>query len=440
MNPQLLLAIPLLPLGAAILAGLGGRLLGRGGAAFVAIAGVAVSCALATRVLWQSLHGVPVYDAPVYTWLLSDTVHMQVGFLVDRLTALMMVVVTFVSLCVHVYTMGYMSDDPGYQRFFAYIALFTFAMLMLVMANNFLQLFFGWEAVGVVSYLLIGFWYTRPSAIFANLKAFLVNRVGDFGFLLGIAGVLYYTGSLDYPDAIKRVVAYSTLSQLGYMTVALGVSAYSIAIFHLMTHAFFKALLFLAAGAVIIALHHEQDMRKMGGLRARMPVTYWTSLIGALALIGTPFFSGFYSKDALIEAVHASHRAGAGYAYFCVTVGVFVTAYYTFRMIFMTFHGPSRLDTETEAHFHDVGWDMKGPLVALAIPSLLIGFFTIEPVLFGGDFGSAVKVLEANDVVAGIGQEFHGAAAFALHGLSSPPLRLAAAGLGSAWAFVPGRT
>ncbi len=235
---------------------------------------------------------------------------------------------------------------------------------------------------------------------------------------------------------IKRVVAYSTLSQLGYMTVALGVSAYSIAIFHLMTHAFFKALLFLAAGAVIIALHHEQDMRKMGGLRLRMPVTYWTSLIGALALIGTPFFSGFYSKDALIEAVHASHRAGAGYAYFCVTVGVFVTAYYTFRMIFMTFHGPSRLDTETEAHFHDVGWDMKGPLVALAIPSLLIGFFTIEPVLFGGYFGSAVKVLEANDVVAEIGQEFHGAAAFALQALLSLPFWLAAAGVASAWHFV----
>jgi NADH-quinone oxidoreductase subunit L len=547
MNPQLLLAIPLLPLAAAILAGIGGRLLGRAGAAFIAIAGVALSCALAMRVLWQSLHGAPVYDAPVYTWLLSDSVHMQVGFLVDRLTALMMAVVTFVSLCVHVYTIGYMSDDPGYQRFFSYIALFTFAMLMLVMANNFLQLFFGWEAVGVVSYLLIGFWYTRPSAIFANLKAFLVNRVGDFGFLLGIAGVLYYTGSLDYqtafnqapqiatqtlhvagtagwpaltaiciclfigamgksaqvplhvwlPDSmegptpisalihaatmvtagifmvarmsplfeysatassfvlvigattalfmgflgivnndIKRVVAYSTLSQLGYMTVALGVSAYSIAIFHLMTHAFFKALLFLAAGAVIIAMHHEQDMRKMGGLRQRMPVTYWTSLIGALALIGTPFFSGFYSKDALIEAVHASQRWGAGYAYFCVSAGVFVTAFYTFRMIFMTFHGPSRFDHHAEEHFHDVGWDMKGPLVALAIPSLLIGYFTIEPVLFGGYFGSAIKVLESNDVVAEIGRDFHGAAAFAFHSVLSLPLWLAVAGVASAWHFV----
>ena len=451
MNPNLLLAIPLLPLGAAILAGLFGRLIGRTLASVVTIAGVAGALLLSLQVLRQLMfEGAPVYNDTVYTWLVTDGIRMQVGFLVDRLTVLMMVVVTFVSLCVHVYTIGYMHDDAGYQRFFSYISLFTFAMLMLVMANNFMQLFFGWEAVGVVSYLLIGFWYTRPTAIFANMKAFLVNRVGDFGFVLGIAGVVYFTGSLDYTDAfaaapaiasktlvllpghtwsaitviciclfigamgksaqmplhvwlpdsmegptpisalihaatmvtagifmvarmsplfelsetalstvlvigattalfmgflgivsndIKRVVAYSTLSQLGYMTVALGVSAYSVAIFHLMTHAFFKALLFLAAGAVIIAMHHEQDMRKMGGLRHRMPVTYWTSLIGALALIGTPFFSGFYSKDALIEAVSESHRAGAGYAYVCVLLGVFITALYTFRMIFMTFHG-----------------------------------------------------------------------------------------------------
>ncbi|MDE2252599.1 MAG: NADH-quinone oxidoreductase subunit L [Gammaproteobacteria bacterium] len=548
MNPHLLLAIPMLPLAAAIIAGLGGRVIGRAAAAGLTIAAVAGSCLLSLQVLDQLLHGTPSYNGSVYTWLLSDGVNMQVGFLVDRLSALMMVVVSFVSLCVHVYTIGYMHDDDGFQRFFAYISLFTFAMLMLVMSNNFLQLFFGWEAVGVVSYLLIGFWYTRPSAIFANLKAFLVNRVGDFGFLLGIAGVLYYTGSLDYqvafswapaiaqqtlhvagtsagwpamtviciclfigamgksaqvplhvwlPDSmegptpisalihaatmvtagifmvarmsplfeqsdaalsfvlvigattalfmgllgivnndIKRVVAYSTLSQLGYMTVALGVSAYSVAIFHLMTHAFFKALLFLAAGAVIIAMHHEQDMRKMGGLRTRMPVTYWTSLIGALALIGTPFFSGFYSKDALIEAVHGSHRWGAGYAYFCVTAGVFVTAFYTFRMIFMTFHGASRLDQHAEEHFHDVGWNMKGPLVALAIPSVLIGFFTIQPVLFGGYFGDAIRVLAANDVVAGIGREFQGAAAFALHAVLSLPLWLAAAGVLAAWHFV----
>jgi NADH-quinone oxidoreductase subunit L len=459
----------------------------------------------------------------------------------------MMFVVTFVSLCVHVYTIGYMHEDPGYQRFFCYISLFTFAMLMLVMANNFLQLFFGWEGVGVVSYLLIGFWYTRPSAIFANLKAFLVNRVGDLGFVLGIAGVLYVTGSLDYhtvfaaapafagktltlvpghpwsaatvvciclfigamaksaqvplhvwlPDSmegptpisalihaatmvtagifmvarmsplfelsdtalsfvlvigattalfmgflgivnndIKRVIAYSTLSQLGYMTVALGVSAYSIAIFHLMTHAFFKALLFLAAGAVIIAMHHEQDMRKMGGLRRRMPVTYWTALIGALALIGTPFFSGFYSKDALIEAVHASHRAGAVYAYVCVLLGVFVTALYTFRMMFLTFHGKERLDHHAQEHFHDVGWDMKGPLVALAIPSLLVGYFTAGPVLFGGFFGSAIHVLESNDVVAELAREWHGPLLFALRGLAPGPAWLAALGVFTAWVFV----
>jgi NADH-quinone oxidoreductase subunit L len=546
-NPHLLLAIPMLPLAAAIIAGLAGRLIGRAGAAAVTIAAVAVSCALSLLVLYALLHGSPGFDGTVYTWLVSDELPMRVGFLIDRLSALMMAVVTFVSLCVHVYTIGYMRGDSGYQRFFAYISLFTFAMLMLVMANNFLQLFFGWEAVGVVSYLLIGFWYTRPSAVFASLKAFLVNRVGDFGFLLGIAGVLYYTGSLDYqsafiqapliaqhtlhvpgtagwpaltticiclfvgamgksaqvplhvwlPDSmegptpisalihaatmvtagifmvarmsplfehseaalsfvmvigattalfmgflgivnndIKRVVAYSTLSQLGYMTVALGVSAYSVAIFHLMTHAFFKALLFLAAGAVIVAMHHEQDMRKMGGLRLRMPVTYWTCLIGALALIGTPFFSGFYSKDVLIEAVHASHRAGSGYAYFCVTAGVFVTALYTFRLIFMTFHGTSRLDHHAEETFHDVGWNMKGPLVALAIPSLGIGFVTVAPVLFGGFFGGAIQVLDANNVVAEIGREFPGAAPFALRSVTSLPLGLAAAGVLSAWYFV----
>jgi NADH-quinone oxidoreductase subunit L len=440
-----------------------------------------------------------------------------------------------------------MRDDPGYQRFFCYISLFTFAMLMLVMANNFLQLFFGWEGVGVVSYLLIGFWFTRPSAIFASLKAFVVNRIGDLGFVLGIAGVFYLTGSLDYgtvfaaapsiagktlmlvpghpwaamtvvciclfigamaksaqvplhvwlPDSmegptpisalihaatmvtagifmvarmsplfelsdtalsfvliigattalfmgflgivnndIKRVIAYSTLSQLGYMTVALGASAYSIAIFHLMTHAFFKALLFLAAGAVIIAMHHEQDMRRMGGLRRRMPVTYWTALIGALALIGTPFFSGFYSKDALIDAVHDSHRFGAGYAYVCVLLGVFVTALYTFRMMFLTFHGEERLDHHAQEHFHDVGWDMKGPLVALAIPSLLVGYFTIGPVLFGGFFGPSIRVLESHDVVAELGREWHGALLFGLRGLAPGPAWLAALGVATAWVFV----
>jgi len=430
LNPTVLLAIPLLPLLAAVLAGLGGRLIGRAGAHTVTCLAVGVSCLLSLLVLKQVyVDRAPLYDAQVYTWLVSDGMHMQVGFLIDRLTALMMAVVTFVSLCVHVYTIGYMSDDPGYTRFFSYISLFTFSMLMLVMANNFMQLFFGWEAVGVVSYLLIGFWYTRPSATFAALKAFIVNRIGDFGFVLGIAGIAYYTGSLDYrtafaaapaiaqavlpmtsdsgvaaltliciclfigamgksaqvplhvwlPDSmegptpisalihaatmvtagifmvarmsplfeysdaalsfvmligaitaffmgllgvvnndIKRVIAYSTLSQLGYMTVALGASAYGAAIFHLMTHAFFKALLFLAAGSVIIALHHEQDMRRMGGLAKYMPITAVTCWIGALALIGTPFFSGFYSKDAIIEALAESHRWGAGFAYWCV--------------------------------------------------------------------------------------------------------------------------
>jgi NADH-quinone oxidoreductase subunit L len=564
MSPLLLLAIPLLPLIAALIAGFAGKVVGRGGAAGITIAGVAAAFVLACVVLKQLLvDHVPDYNATVYTWLVSDGVRMQVGFLVDHLTALMMVVVTFVSLCVHVYTIGYMHDDPGFQRFFAYISLFTFSMLMLVMSNNFMQLFFGWEAVGVVSYLLIGFWYTRPSAIFANLKAFLVNRVGDFGFVLGIAGVLYYTGSLDYgaafagaptiagqtmtllpghavsaltviciclfigamgksaqmplhvwlPDSmegptpisalihaatmvtagifmvarmsplfeysdaalsfvlvigattaffmgllgivnndIKRVVAYSTLSQLGYMTVALGASAYSAAIFHLMTHAFFKALLFLAAGSVIIGMHHEQDMRKMGGLAKYMPITAITSWIGALALIGTPFFSGFYSKDAIIEAVGESHRWGATYAHWCVLGGVFVTALYTFRMIFLTFHGPERFRQQpaAAAHDHDHGHDhdhdhggghephespavVTVPLLALAIPSVIIGFITVAPVLFGGYFGHAILVLEQNDVIRDIGREFGGPLQFALHGFLSLPFWCAAAGVFAAW-------
>jgi NADH-quinone oxidoreductase subunit L len=568
MNPTMLLAIPLLPLAAAVIAGLGGRLIGRAGAHTVTCLAVGISCVLSVIVLKQLWwDGVPVYDAPVYTWLVSDSMHMQVGFLIDRLTALMITVVTFVSLCVHVYTIGYMADDPGYTRFFSYISLFTFAMLMLVMSNNFMQLFFGWEAVGLVSYLLIGFWYTRPTAIVANLKAFIVNRVGDFGFVLGIAGVAFYTYSLDYRDAfalapqmahavvplsattsvnaltliciclfvgamgksaqvplhvwlpdsmegptpisalihaatmvtagifmvarmsplfeysdaalsvvmlvgaitaffmgllgvvsndIKRVIAYSTLSQLGYMTVALGVSAYGAAIFHLMTHAFFKALLFLAAGSVIIAMHHEQDMRRMGGLAKYMPITAVTCWIGALALIGTPFFSGFYSKDAIIEAVGESHRFGSGVAYWAVLLGVFVTALYTFRMLFMTFHGPERF--REAAHGHDDHEDGKGddhghddhghggdphespwvvtlPLIALAIPSVLIGALTVGPVLFGSYFGHAIFVQPANDVVAKVGEEFGGPIGSALQGLLGAPFWFAAAGVAAAWYF-----
>ncbi len=585
---QTLLIIVLAPLFAAIIAGLAGRVIGRAGAHTVTIAGVALSCGLSLYVLKQILvDGIPVYNEAVYTWLISDGIRMEVGFLVDQLSALMMCVVTFVSLCVHVYTIGYMKDDPGYQRFFAYISLFTFSMLMLVMSNNFLQLFFGWEAVGLVSYLLIGFWFTRPSAIFANMKAFLVNRVGDFGFILGIAGVAYLTNSLDYvtvfeqanviatrtfeilpgeqwqaitviciclfigamgksaqvplhvwlPDSmegptpisalihaatmvtagifmvarmsplfelsetalsfvlvigattaffmgllglvnndIKRVVAYSTLSQLGYMTVALGASAYGAAIFHLMTHAFFKALLFLAAGSVIIAMHHEQDMRKMGGLKKYLPITYWTSLIGSLALIGFPGFSGFFSKDALIEAVHASTTWGHTYAYWCVLLGVFVTAFYSFRLVFMTFHGPERFSIDGhghdaahddhahdakaaghddhahdshghghDAHANDHGhgghggpphespWVVTLPLILLAIPSIFIGWFTIGPVLFGGYFGDAIYVTEHHDVLAEIAHEFHGPAQFVLHGFQGAPLYLAFAGVALAW-------
>jgi NADH-quinone oxidoreductase subunit L len=473
---------------------------------------------------------------------------MEVGFLVDRLTALMMVVVTFVSWMVHIYTVGYMHDDPGYQRFFSYISLFTFAMLMLVMSNNFLQLFFGWEAVGLVSYLLIGFWYKRETAIFANLKAFLVNRVGDFGFILGIAGVVMFTNSLDYatvfgqsqsiaaqqievfpgnpwnamtvicillfigamgksaqaplhvwlPDSmegptpisalihaatmvtagifmvarmsplfelsetalavvlvigaftaffmgllgivqndIKRVVAYSTLSQLGYMTVALGVSAYSAAIFHLMTHAFFKALLFLGAGSVIIAMHHEQDIRKMGGLKKYMPITYWTALIGSLALIGFPGSGGFFSKDLLIEAVHESHWEGQGVIYWIgylsVLLGVFVTALYSFRMFFLVFHGEERMDKETKSHLHESPWVVTVPLVLLAIPSAIIGWFTVEPVLFGGYFQDAIFETERHDVLARMAGDWHGSLGLVTHAFQTPIFWLAAAGVFTAW-------
>jgi NADH-quinone oxidoreductase subunit L len=543
------LTIVLAPLIGAIIAGLFGRQIGRAGAHWLTILAVGLSCVLSMLVLkniyWD---GGPVENYTVYTWAVSDGLHMNVGFLIDRLTALMMVVVTFVSLAVHIYTVGYMADDPGYQRFFSYINLFTFSMLMLVMSNNFLQLFFGWEAVGLVSYLLIGFWFKRETAIFANLKAFLVNRVGDFGFILGIAGVVAFAGSLDYvavfasagniaaqsiqiipgmtwnamtvvcillfigamgksaqmplhvwlPDSmegptpisalihaatmvtagifmvarmsplfelsemalavvvtigaltaflmglvgvvqndIKRIVAYSTLSQLGYMTVALGVSAYSAAIFHLMTHAFFKALLFLAAGSVIIAMHHEQDIRKMGGLKKYMPITYWTALVGSLALIGFPGSSGFFSKDALIEAVKDSHWQGQGavywIAYLSVLLGVFVTALYSFRMFFVVFHGEERMDKETKSHLHETPWVVTGPLIALAIPAAIIGWFTIGPILFGDFFGDSIVVAGHHDVLAHLGESFHGSGQFILHALQGPVVYLAAAGAGTAW-------
>ncbi|MDJ0794809.1 MAG: NADH-quinone oxidoreductase subunit L [Woeseiaceae bacterium] len=544
------LAIVLIPLAASIVAGLAGHKIGRAGAHWITIVGVGVSFLLSTIVLYNMFWG--GYEAEnlsVYTWAVTDGLHMEVGFLVDRLTALMMVVVTFVSFMVHIYTIGYMHDDPGYQRFFSYISLFTFSMLMLVMSNNFLQLFFGWEAVGLVSYLLIGFWYKRESAIFANLKAFLVNRVGDFGFILGISAVVMFTGSLDYaevfgqaesiasqqlevtgfspwnamtvvcillfigamgksaqaplhvwlPDSmegptpisalihaatmvtagifmvarmsplyefsttalavvivigaltaffmgllgivqndIKRVVAYSTLSQLGYMTVALGASAYSAAIFHLMTHAFFKALLFLAAGSVIIAMHHEQDIRKMGGIRKYMPITYWTALVGSLALIGFPGFSGFFSKDLLIEAVKESHWHGQGavywIAYLSVLLGVFVTALYSFRMFFLVFHGEERMSEEEKSHLHETPAVVWVPLVLLAIPSAIIGWFTVGPVLFEGYFGSAIFVDETRDVLAHLGETFwHDSLGLFTHSVVTPVFWLAAAGVFTAW-------
>ena len=543
------LSIVLAPLAAAVVVGLFGKRIGRSGAHWLTILAVGLSCALSVFVLTEMLvGGAAAENISVYTWAVTDGLKMEVGFLVDRLTALMMAVVTFVSLMVHIYTIGYMHDDPGYQRFFSYISLFTFSMLMLVMSNNFLQLFFGWEAVGLVSYLLIGFWFKRESAIFANLKAFIVNRVGDFGFILGIAAVVMFTGSLDYaevfasadsvaaqnielisgtpwnamtvvcillfigamgksaqaplhvwlPDSmegptpisalihaatmvtagifmvarmsplfelsetalavviiigsitaffmgllgivqndIKRVIAYSTLSQLGYMTVALGASAYGAAIFHLMTHAFFKALLFLAAGSVIIALHHEQDIRKMGGLRKYMPITYWTALIGSLALIGFPGTSGFFSKDLLIAAVRDSHWQGQGavywIAYLSVLLGVFVTALYTFRMFFLVFHGEERMNAEAKSHIQESPLVVTVPLVMLAIPSAIAGWLTVKDVLFDNYFGNAIVVRSAHDVLAHQGESFHGSLALFLHSVQTPVFWLAAAGAFSAW-------
>ena len=539
------LAIPLASLLGAVIAGFFGRQIGRRAAHCVTIIGVAVSFALSLIVLKDvAVDGAAIYNKSIYTWMISDGIRFEVGFLIDGLTALMMAVVTAVSLMVHIYTIGYMHDDPGYQRFFSYISLFTFSMLMLVMSNNFLQLFFGWEAVGLVSYLLIGFWFKKETAIYANMKAFLVNRVGDFGFLLGIAVILMFTGSLDYyevferadvmlsatmqvipgmdwsvitlacillfigamgksaqvplhiwlPDSmegptpisalihaatmvtagifmvarmsplfelsttalsvvivigattaffmglvgivqndIKRVVAYSTLSQLGYMTVALGASAYSAAIFHLMTHAFFKALLFLAAGSVIIAMHHEQDIRKMGGLKKYMPITYWVSLVGSLALIGFPGTSGYFSKDAILIATKNTDIWGADYAYLAVLLGVFVTAFYSFRMFFLVFHGEERMDEDTRSHLHETPPVVWVPLVLLAIPSAIIGWFTIDTVLFSSYFDRAIVIFEEHGAMAAVSEAFHGPASFVLHGFAGLPVYLAAGGVISAW-------
>ena len=568
LSQNLLLAVPLAPLGGAIAAGLFGKAIGRRGAHTVTILGVLVAFIISLMTLKSVVIDGARFNATIYEWMVLGGLKMEVGFLVDGLTAMMMCVVTFVSLMVHIFTIGYMDEDPGYQRFFSYIALFTFSMLMLVMSNNFLQLFFGWEAVGLVSYLLIGFWFTKPTAIFANMKAFIVNRVGDFGFILGIGLVVAYAGTLNYGEAfakggelakltlpgtewmlitvtciclfigamgksaqfplhvwlpdsmegptpisalihaatmvtagifmvarmsplfelsdtalsfvmvigaitalfmgflgiiqndIKRVVAYSTLSQLGYMTVALGASAYSVAVFHLMTHAFFKALLFLAAGSVIIGMHHDQDIRNMGGLRKYMPITWITALLGSLALIGTPLFAGFYSKDSIIEAVHASQLWGSGFAYFAVAAGVFVTAFYSFRMYFLVFHGKENFrhkpfpGEDAGAHdHHDAGhadhaqahephvphespWVVTFPLIALAIPSVVIGFITIGPMLYGDFFKDAIFVdLAKHPAMDELAKAFHGAGAMALHSLGTLPLWLAVAGVVTAYVF-----
>jgi NADH-quinone oxidoreductase subunit L len=557
-----LLAVPLAPLIGSVLAGVfgtqfGGNWIGRRLSHTFTILGVAVAFVLSALTLKSVAMDGARFNETIYEWMVVGDLKMEIGFMVDGLTAMMMCVVTFVSLMVHIYTIGYMEEDDGYNRFFAYISLFTFSMLMLVMSNNLLQLFFGWEAVGLVSYLLIGFWFNKPTAIFANMKAFLVNRVGDFGFILGIGLIAAYTGTLNYteifakagdlanltlpgtswmlvtvvciclfigamgksaqfplhvwlPDSmegptpisalihaatmvtagifmvarmspvfelsdvalnfvlvigaitalfmgflgiiqndIKRVVAYSTLSQLGYMTVALGASAYSVAVFHLMTHAFFKALLFLAVGSVIMGVHHNQDIRWMGGLRKYMPITWITALLGSLALIGTPLFSGFYSKDSIIEAVHFSHLPGAGFAYFAVLAGVFITAFYSFRMYFLVFHGPERYEQNPDAHHahddhghhghshekpHESPWVVTVPLVLLAIPSVLIGFLTVMPMLFGDFLKDAISVNDAlHPSMKELAGLIHGPVELAVHSLLTPALWLAVSGVVVAW-------
>ena len=559
LNATTLLAVPMAPLVGAVLAGIlgtqfGGNWIGRRITHTLTILGVLIAFILSASTLKSVAIDGARFNETLYTWMTVGDLKMEVGFMVDGLTAMMMCVVTFVSLMVHIYTIGYMDEDEGYNRFFAYISLFTFSMLMLVMSNNMLQLFFGWEAVGLVSYLLIGFWYNKPTAIFANMKAFLVNRVGDFGFILGIGLIAAYTGTLNYTEAfaqaadlsaltlpgtswmlitviciclfigamgksaqfplhvwlpdsmegptpisalihaatmvtagifmvarmsplfelsetalnfimiigaitalfmgflgiiqndIKRVVAYSTLSQLGYMTVALGASAYSVAVFHLMTHAFFKALLFLGAGSVIMGLHHNQDIRYMGAVRKYMPITWITSLLGSLALIGTPLFSGFYSKDSIIEAVHESNLAAAGFANFAVLAGVFVTAFYSFRMYFLVFHGKERYDQNPDAHHgdhhddheshspHESPWVVTVPLILLAIPSVVIGFMTIQPMLFGEFFKDAIFIdAEKHAGMKTLADAFHGPVAMALHAVSTAPFWLALAGVVVAW-------
>jgi NADH-quinone oxidoreductase subunit L len=559
LNATTLLAVPMAPLVGAVLAGIlgtqfGGNWIGRRLTHTLTILGVLIAFILSAATLKSVAIDGARFNETLYTWMTVGDLKMEVGFMVDGLTAMMMCVVTFVSLMVHIYTIGYMDEDEGYNRFFAYISLFTFSMLMLVMSNNMLQLFFGWEAVGLVSYLLIGFWYNKPTAIFANMKAFLVNRVGDFGFILGIGLIAAYTGTLNYTEAfaqaadlsaltlpgtswmlitviciclfigamgksaqfplhvwlpdsmegptpisalihaatmvtagifmvarmsplfelsetalnfimiigaitalfmgflgiiqndIKRVVAYSTLSQLGYMTVALGASAYSVAVFHLMTHAFFKALLFLGAGSVIIGMHHNQDIRYMGAVRKYMPITWITSLLGSLALIGTPLFSGFYSKDSIIEAVHGSNLAAAGFANFAVLAGVFVTAFYSFRMYFLVFHGKERYDQNPDAHHgdhhddhenhspHESPWVVTVPLILLAIPSVVIGFMTIQPMLFGEFFKDAIFIdAEKHAGMKTLADAFHGPVAMALHSVSTAPFWLALAGVIVAW-------
>jgi NADH-quinone oxidoreductase subunit L len=543
------LMMALFPLAGGLIAGLFGKHLSKKMTHRIVVTLIGAAFFLSCYVFQQIvLRAEPAINHVFYLWANSGVMNFNVGFLVDRLSATMCVVVLFVSFMVHIYTIGYMQEDPGYQRFFSYVALFTFSMLILVLANNLLLLFFGWEGVGLISYLLIGFWFKREAANFGSLKAFLVNRVGDIGFILGIAVVLMFFGTLNYDEVfrqvpsmtdkvleivpgfspaaltvmslllfigamaksaqvplhvwlpesmegptpisalihaatmvtagiymvarmspmfeyapqilsmiliiggttafftgliavvqndIKRVIAYSTLSQLGYMAVALGISAYDVAIFHLITHAFFKALLFLAAGSVIIAMHHEQDMRKMGGLARMLPITYMTFMIGSLALCAIPPFAGFYSKDTIIEATHLSHIYGASYAYLCVLAGAFVTPLYTFRALFMTFHTTPRMDEHTKNHIKESSWVVWLPLVLLAVPSIVAGGMLIKKMLYAQPtlLGNTIFVLPEHNVMEHLATEFHGATRMALNAGLTLTLWVSIAGIVTAWLF-----
>jgi NADH-quinone oxidoreductase subunit L len=539
----------LAPLLGSLLAGLAGRQIGKKGSHWITIILMSISFVSAISVLEMVIWNHQSFNGTLYTWGSSGSFQFNLGFLIDPLSVVMMALVTFVSLLVHLYSVGYMAEDPSNQRFFSYVSLFTFFMLLLVTANNFLQLFFGWEGVGLVSYLLIGFWFSKESAASGSLKAFIVNRIGDFAFILGIAAIHNYFNTLDYasvfdkasslvgtnmaifpgtywmvltvicvllfvgamaksaqvplhiwlPESmegptpisalihaatmvtagvfmvarmsplfelsqtaltmilvvgstgalflgllafvendIKRIIAYSTMSQLGYMMAANGASAFSAGIFHLLTHGCFKALLFLSAGSVIVAMHHEQDLRNMGGLRKYLPITYLCFLVGAISLAAIPPFSGYFSKEAVIEAVRLSYIPGAHYAYYCLLAGSFVTAFYIFRAFFMAFHGKERMDEKLRRHLKESHWTLLTAMVSLAIPSICLGGIMVHSILYEtpGLLGKSIYISPQFDVLADMAGKFHGVMNQTYQAFTSTPFWFALSGVFFAWLVV----